>query len=198
MTTTNTLPRRYGPTALLSPHPHRLIWLASLSLGLGAGMASLWGAGEPPISLRMSAEPAGSPPGLEQGCKAGDAIACNDLGVSLLNGEGMPVNQAQAFQAFERACQHGSPDACSNLGALYERGVGVADSLDRAAELYQRACSGGAALGCSNLGALHARGRGVPRDREEAERLFRLACETGSAMGCSNLFQLASPEPARP
>jgi TPR repeat protein len=187
MNTTNILPRRPETFARFSTSPHRAAWISALSLGAIAGSASLLDTAEPPMTTHMSAEPASSVPSLEQSCKTGNAVACNDLGVSRLNGYGMPVDTVLAFQAFERSCGDGSPDGCSNLGALYERGIGVENSLELAVELYERACTGGAALGCSNLGALYARGRGVERDPEEAQRLFRLACESGSAMGCSNL-----------
>lgn len=190
MTTTNTLTRWQGITARVSPHPHRLLWLTSLALGLCAGAASLRGSAQPPAQLQLSAEPAGPQLGLEKLCQRGDAIACNDLGISRLHGDGLPRDSTLAVQAFERSCARGCPDGCNNLGALYERGVGVANSLERAVDLYQRACAGGAALGCSNLGALYARGRGVPRDVREAERLFHEACEYGSAMGCTNLLEL--------
>lgn len=190
MTTTHSLTWRRDFAARVSPHPHRLIWLTTLGVGVGAGVLSLGGSAEQPIPLHVSAEPASSALGLAQRCQAGDAIACNDLGVSHLHGAGVPLDQKLAFQAFERSCAQGSPDACSNLGALYERGVGVGESLERAVVLYHQACAGGAALGCSNLGALYARGRGVPRDRREAQRLFREACELGSAMGCSNSLEL--------
>ena len=130
---------------------------------------------------------------LAQGCDQGEAVSCNDLGVSYLHGYSVPADARLAFAAFERACGLGSPDGCGNLGALYESGVGVGRSLEEAARLYERACGAGGALACSNLGALYARGRGVPRDLLEARRLFTLACQTGSAAGCNNLIQFAPP-----
>lgn len=127
---------------------------------------------------------------LQRGCQDGDAVMCNDLGVSYLHGVGTPADVALALQAFERSCRRGSADGCGNLGALYESGVGVTASFAQASRLYERACDMGCALGCSNLGALYARGLGVSRDVEEAQRLFALACETGSAAGCNNLIEL--------
>ncbi len=129
---------------------------------------------------------------LESACASGDAVQCNDLGVSYVHGSGRADAQ-RAFGAFARACSGGSPDGCSNLGALYESGVGVAANLPLAAEMYERACNAGNALGCSNLGALYARGRGVARNVVQAQRLFLLACDNGSAAGCNNLMQYSAP-----
>lgn len=128
-------------------------------------------------------------------CTGGDAVSCNDLGVSHLRGYGAPVDAHAAASAFELSCMAGSPDGCGNLGALYERGAGVSADITEAARLYARACSLGGALGCSNLGALYARGRGVERDLGEARRLFVHACETGSAAGCDNLLRFTEPRP---
>jgi TPR repeat protein len=128
---------------------------------------------------------------LESACASGDAVQCNDLGVSYVHGTG--ADAQRAFGAFARACSGGSPDGCSNLGALYENGVGVAANLTLAAEMYERACNAGNALGCSNLGALYARGRGVARNVVQAQRLFLLACDNGSAAGCNNVMRYSAP-----
>jgi TPR repeat protein len=130
---------------------------------------------------------------LENTCNGGDAVACNDLGVSLLGGYGAAADVLAAARAFELSCMAGSPDGCGNLGALYENGAGVPADITEAARLYEHACALGGALACSNLGALYARGRGVERDVGEARRLFVRACETGSAAGCDNLLRFTEP-----
>lgn len=127
---------------------------------------------------------------LERACTAGDAVSCNDLGVSRLRGYGGPADVHAAVRAFERSCAAGSPDGCGNLGALYESGTGVVTDTARATSLYADACALGGALACSNLGAIYARGRGVDPDLGEARRLFAYACEAGSAAGCYNLLRL--------
>lgn len=131
---------------------------------------------------------------LQSRCERGDAVSCNDLGVSTLRGSGdVAPDASAAAHAFELACSASSPDGCGNLGALYESGAGVQADLWEAARLYAHACSLGGALACSNLGALYARGRGVERDLDAAQRLFARACEAGSAAGCNNQLQLTSP-----
>jgi TPR repeat protein len=167
-----------------SSNPHRGAWFSALAVGVLSSFAVAWGS-----PSRATAAPGASADVLAfaTNCDHGDAVSCNDLGVSKVHGYGVPADATAAVRAFERSCRGGSPDGCSNLGALYEHGVGVEGNLPEAARLYDQACNSGGALGCSNLGALYARGSGVARDTGEAQRLFQLSCETGSAMGCNNL-----------
>jgi TPR repeat protein len=166
---------------LSEPAPRRAV-LSALVLGALGGLLLLRDAD----SNRIAA--AGNDlERFHQRCAQGDAVACNNLGVTYQLGYAVTPNAWAAFRAFELACQGGSPDGCNNQGALYERGEGTAQDLAEAVRLYERACTAGAALGCSNLGALRAQGKGVTRDDSEARRLFTLACQTGSAAGCSNL-----------
>ena len=166
--------------------------VSSVALGVVCAWCSSSAAAPTSVALAESALTGGAL-ALEASCDRGDAVACNDLGVSYLRGYGLPVDLGLAVRAFERSCTNGSADGCGNLGALYESGSGVAPSSSAAASLYQQACDLGCALGCSNLGALYARGRGVDRDLDVARRLFTVACQTGSAAGCGNLLRLASP-----
>jgi TPR repeat protein len=161
----------------------RFVWFAAFAAGAVACVAVVWGQSSGPTE-----QPLADAATFADTCGRGDAVACNDLGIALLNGSGVP---ADAARAFERSCMDGSADACSNLGAMYERGVSVERDLDHAARLYEQSCNAGGALGCSNLGALRARGIGIAQDRDEAQRLFQLACKGGSAVGCDNLMHSA-------
>ena len=177
--------------SLTARGPHRRIWRSSLALGLVGCLVALWGtpatqAG--PDANAPAAAPVSDGAAFASSCQRGDAIACNDLGVTAVHA--VPSDPRLAARSFERACANGSADGCSNLGALYEAGIGVHASWSEAADLYRRACTGGAALGCSNLGALYARGKGVTRDESEAQRLFSEACAGGSAAGCNNLMHV--------
>lgn len=187
--------RRARPVACFSLRRQRRGLASVLAATLTAGLPCAWGsASEASLQPKSagSSDPRAETLVLQQGCQSGNAVMCNDLGVSYLHGAGIPADVTLALRAFERSCRHGSPDGCGNLGALYESGVGVAASFARASRLYERACAMGCALGCSNLGALYARGLGVSRDLEQAQSLFALACESGSAAGCNNLLQLPS------
>ena len=174
--------------SLAERSPHRRIWLSALSFGIVGCILTIWGTPVPPAPAASAPAAAALSGNLPSRCESGEAIACNDQGVTALHS--VPSDPSLAARSFERGCQGGSADACSNLGALREAGVGVRTNLSDAARLYEQACTGGAALGCSNLGALYARGKGVARDASEAQRLFSLACDTGSAAGCSNLMQI--------
>jgi TPR repeat protein len=189
--------RNARPLARTLSRWHRRSLACALAATVGAGFAVAWSSltlasSQPGAAIALALKT--DVPRLDRGCQDGDAVMCNDLGVSYLHGLAAPADLSLALQAFERSCRHGSPDGCGNLGALYESGAGVTASFARASRLYERACTMGCALGCSNLGALYARGLGVPRDRDEAQHLFALACDAGSAAGCNNLLQLATPE----
>lgn len=172
-----------------APSPHGRVWSSALAFGVVACFAVAWG--NPSRATTAQSSSVSDAAAFARNCEQGDAVGCNDLGVSYLHGEGVPADPTRAVQSFERSCRDGNPDACSNLGALNERGVGGEVNVGEAARLYERACSGGSALGCSNLGALYWRGLGVARDDEEAQRLFAQACAGGSAAGCNNLMHSA-------
>jgi TPR repeat protein len=124
------------------------------------------------------------------GCQAGDAAACNNLGVSYERGYGTERDGSRALALFERACRSGSAEACNNQAALLERVSDVGSAIEPIRELYRRACTQGSGLGCSNLGALYAKGKGVARDRAQAHWLFERACQSGVSIGCDNLVEL--------
>jgi Sel1 repeat len=172
-----------------APSPHRRAWFSALAFGVAASFASVWGNTSRASSTQNPS--VSDAAAFASNCEQGDAVGCNDLGVSYLHGYDVPADATRALQSFERSCRDGSPEGCSNLGALYESGVGADVNLSEAARLYEQACSGGSALGCSNLGALYARGLGVARDRTQAQRLFESACQGGSAAGCNNLMHSA-------
>lgn len=190
--------RNARPAACFPSRRQRRALASILAATLSAGlllMATRPAKASPEPKSAGSTDPRTETLVLQKGCEDGDAVMCNDLGVSYLHGVGTAADVTLALTAFERSCRQGSADGCGNLGALYESGVGVAASFAQASRLYERACAMNCALACSNLGALYARGLGVARSLEEAQLLFALACEAGSAAGCNNLLQLPSATP---
>jgi TPR repeat protein len=180
----------------LSARPQRPrfhAWLDVLSIGLLALLetsSALAGSIGEQDAHTAGAAASTAERSLRAACDGGDAVACNDLGVSYERGYAPAPSAAAAAQLFTRACDGGVADGCNNLGALHERGAGVNLDVSVARQLYGSACQQGSALGCSNLGALHT--RGAQRDEGEALRLFSLACATGSATGCQNLEVMVS------
>jgi len=178
-----------GDTQRQRPGLISLISAVGLGLGLlAAGAAHADAplldtpdASEAPIEISEAPIEAAT---LAAACEAGDAVACNDLGVSYEHGYSVPRDSVAAAQLFERACNGGVTDGCNNLGAGLERREAT---RARASELYRRACEAGSALGCSNLGALYARSARTPADVRSARQLFERACAGGSATGCENL-----------
>lgn len=122
-----------------------------------------------------------------EACEAGNAAACNDLGVIHEAGRGVPQDHGKAATLFERACEGGVFVACRNLGILHLYGRGVPRDVDRAFALFDTACSGGSALGCNSLGYMYRDGVSVALDDARAVALYQSACDGGSSEGCSSL-----------
>ena len=120
------------------------------------------------------AKPAPPPP-----CPRGDAKACFDRGVTLLD-----VDPARAMVVFATACDLGHGAACNNLGNLHERGRGTPVDLARAASLYERACEAKSAHGCFSLAKLHEGGKHVAQDPARAFALYEKACGLDHAQAC--------------
>lgn len=53
-------------------------------------------------------------------CSAGDASACNNLGVSYAKGEMGPPDKTRAMALFDRGCKLANQTACGNLKALQD------------------------------------------------------------------------------
>jgi hypothetical protein len=126
---------------------------------------------------------------LQRGCSLGDADACADIGVLLLDGaEGIERNVPAALGMLDAACAHGSPRGCRHLGEVLVVGVdGQRPETARAVALFERACQRENAAGCRDLGEMYARGLGVGRDPSRAEALWDRACRWGDGRACDDL-----------
>ena len=83
----------------------------------------------------------------------GNARRCNNWGVLLAEGIGLPVDLAAGQKAYERGCSAGSPQACSNLGRL----VRDAGKTTQAKTYLDKACKLGDDRACRDLGELPAK-----------------------------------------
>lgn len=115
------------------------------------------------------------------------AVACNNLAMMMLDGQGGAADPATALALLDGVCSEGLTMACVNLG--FELEVGRATEIDtgRAAALYAGACDRGDLMGCNNLGYLHETAQGVAGDMVQALALYGRACEGGEMLGCTNL-----------
>ncbi|GAB7354751.1 hypothetical protein MBLNU459_g5159t1 [Dothideomycetes sp. NU459] len=78
--------------------------------------------------------------------KAQFALAIYELGMSYMNGWGIPKDKPLAVRCFEIAGSWGDLDALAEAGFCYTQGVGCKKDLKKAAEFYRRAADGGMSM----------------------------------------------------
>jgi localization factor PodJL len=112
------------------------------------------------------------------------------LGLKLLDGDGVSVNEAEAAKWLERAGKQNDPIAAYRLGTLYERGHGVPADSSKAAHWYEIAARGGNRKAMHNLAVAYAGGSGVQKDLVVAAQWFTRAANLGLADSQFNLAVL--------
>jgi len=120
----------------------------------------------------------------------GNASAELLLGLKYLNGDGTPVNEAEAARWFERAAAQGDAIAEYRLGTLYERGRGVPADAAKATQWYAAAAKQGNRKAMHNLAVAYAQGSGVKKDYAVAAQWFSKAANLGLADSQFNLAVL--------
>gem|GEM_PF-789632 len=126
------------------------------------------------------------------GCAAGTADACTNLGVLYFYGDGVKKDLSQSAGFYRKACDGGEGNACANLAMMYRSGNGVSQDIEQAISLLKKACEYGQVAACGQLGELHLRGEGVVLDTERAQRLLHQACVGGDTPSCQTLSGLSS------
>jgi localization factor PodJL len=121
---------------------------------------------------------------------AGNAKAELLLGMKLLDGDGVTVNEAEAAKWLERSARQNEPVAAYRLGTLYERGHGVPADAAKAAQWYEAAAKGGNRKAMHNLAVAYADGTGVQKDLVVAAQWFTRAANLGLADSQFNLAVL--------
>jgi localization factor PodJL len=121
---------------------------------------------------------------------AGSANAELLLGLKLLDGDGVAVNEAEAAKWLERAASQNVPVAAYRLGTLYERGHGVPADPVRAVQWYATAAKAGNRKAMHNLAVAYADGTGVAKDLVVAAQWFTRAANLGLADSQFNLAVL--------
>ncbi|MFB2578709.1 tetratricopeptide repeat protein [Acinetobacter sp. c2-A9] len=76
---------------------------------------------------------------LTAAAQAGQAPAQFFLGNRYKHGQGVAVDQAQAFTWFKRAADQGIPAAQLNVGQMYAKGVGVRKNMAAAKDYFMKA-----------------------------------------------------------
>ncbi|TIA25147.1 HCP-like protein [Aureobasidium pullulans] len=78
--------------------------------------------------------------------KAQFALAIYELGMSYMNGWGIPKDKPLAVRCFEIAGSWGDTDALAEAGFCYTQGVGCRKDLKKAAEFYRQAADKGMSM----------------------------------------------------
>lgn len=71
--------------------------------------------------------------------KRGDVDAMNNLGMLLLQGQGVSADPVKALEMFRAAAEKGHATAAHNIGYIYENGIGVRPDLARSRVWYRHA-----------------------------------------------------------
>jgi hypothetical protein len=116
----------------------------------------------------------------------------NNLGVRLLNGDGLPKNDDGALTAFRRAGSLGFPDAYHALAVMHMRGRGVPVNLSEAARLARVGADAGSARAQFLLAEFLEKGIGGTKDPDAALGWATLAVRHGHAPAQANVDRLVT------
>ena len=125
------------------------------------------------------------PRDLEDACAAARPDSCFELGLRLIDGDGVAKNEARGREMLGRSCAHGHPTACGVAGSRrLANGLASQDEAEilssqrEADALLDKACKGGALPSCVILGDSRMETGG-------AEPVLQRACDGGEAGGCT-------------
>ncbi|MEQ9321825.1 MAG: hypothetical protein RIF41_21840, partial [Polyangiaceae bacterium] len=124
---------------------------------------------------------------LTNGCQAGEAKACHNLGAELAERETTAGGHGPEH-FFAMACDGGLQVSSQAAAAL--RGEASTAPLSGDHPL-AAACRSGDAQACHNLGAAHQSGLGVPRDHDAAMVAYEAGCQGGVVQACNSVAALA-------
>ena len=122
-----------------------------------------------------------------EACAMDDALGCNNLGLMLAKGDGVPADQQEAMAYYRTGCELGAELACRNLAYHVLENQTPATDLDWMVRVLELNCDGGHSDACVKMGRLHRLGRGVPQDNIAGREYARRACSLKDKVGCNNL-----------
>ena len=107
-------------------------------------------------------------------------LARLNLGLLMLDGDGVARDPAGGLALIQDAARHDLPEADWRLGLLYHGGLEVAHADAKATDLFRRAAEQGQAGAAAMLGHAYAEGWAGTHDAVEALRWFRVAAALGA------------------
>ena len=109
------------------------------------------------------------------------------LGMSYLQGKGVPQDSARAVECFTKAADAGDSNSQFNLAVCYTQGLGCARDDANAFHYFGLAAAQGDPKAQLQIGVCHIVGRGTPLDEAEAAACFRRAAAAGDPTAQYNL-----------
>lgn len=129
--------------------------------------------------------------GLEPLARGGDASSQYYVGLMVLNGQGVPKNEAQAFQWFEKSALQGYAKAQNALGELYFHARGTPRDYALAQSWFRKAANAQLAIAQRNLGETYAYAL-APPDYDKAVFWLAKAARQGDdidQLALANLYR---------
>lgn len=115
----------------------------------------------------------------------GDANACNNYGLHLLNGAGVAQDKRAGLRYFRMACEMDYMRACENVAVETARPDGDLRNVAESIRYLRRACDGGWSSACHRLGYRLRDGvDGATQDHAAGLRAFELACNMRNGEAC--------------
>src|SRR6266850_3294051 len=95
-----------------------------------------------------------SPAALEKSCDAGDAAACDELGIRLRDGIGIRRDEARAADLFRKSCKGKDKGGCADDARALAMGEGQDADAHAALPRLEHLCKAGSGRACGHLGDL--------------------------------------------
>ena len=120
-------------------------------------------------------------------------LARFELGLLLLDGDGVPADAGRAVTLITDASDHGLVQAADQLGWMYHTGRGVPHDDEKAVELLRRAAGQGSGSAAARLGAGYLDGWAGIKDEQDALRWFRVGAalsDPDAWIGLARMYEL--------
>jgi len=125
-----------------------------------------------------------------QSAKQGFLDSMLNLGLALINGQGVEQNMAEGFKWWKKAANRGNPVALGNVGRCYEVGLGVERDLEEAVKYYKKGMLLNDAGSMYHLGNMHLKGINMVKDSSKAIELFNQAFSLNYVLAATALGEI--------
>jgi TPR repeat protein len=124
----------------------------------------------------------------------GDAVAQYNLAIMYDYGDGITLNDEEAFKWYLKAAIQGYKDAQNSVGNMYDLGEGVEENNAEAMKWYLKAAQQDDNKAINNIAALYETGDGVSKNLAKAEEWYLKGAKKGDATSQINLSLLLAKE----